>query len=119
MGYTFSRIKYGRKVLFESKNMRLTTIISHVNINEWNHLVTSNSYNVIETSNFTHSKVQNVSSFNKLFALQKIIDTESIFVINIWRAYQKHLSEEIYSHQNSAEIIYHTCDNNGIILVNT
>ena len=31
----------------------------------------------------------------------------------------KNISEEISSHQNLAEVIYHTCDDNGIVLLNT
>ena len=32
---------------------------------------------------------------------------------------ENNISEEIYSRQNSAEIIDHTCDENGINLLNT
>ena len=32
---------------------------------------------------------------------------------------EKNISEEISSHQNSSEVIDHTCDENGINLLNT
>ena len=32
---------------------------------------------------------------------------------------EKNISEKISYHYNSAELIYHTCDDNGINLINT
>ena len=63
---------------------------------------TSNSDNVIGTSNFPHGNVQNGSLFNELIALEEIKDTESSVSINDERTDQNHTSEEISSHQNSA-----------------
>ena len=71
MGYTSSRRKHGRKVLSNSKKRKCTTIISHSNINKSNNLNTSNSDNVIGTTNFPNVNVQNGSSFNTIITVQK------------------------------------------------
>ena len=65
MGNTLSRSKHDRKAFPNSKNMTHTTIIYHIKINERNNFNTSKSDNIIGTSNFPHSNVQNSSSFNK------------------------------------------------------
>ena len=79
---------------------------------------TSNSDIVIGTSNLPHSNVQNNSPFNTLITLQKLTDIESSVIINDEITDKKYISEEVLSHQNSAGIIYHTCDDNGINVVN-
>ena len=117
--FTLSRRKQSKKILYKSKRSRCTTVISHVNSNESNHLNTSNSDFGIGTSNLPHINVHNYSPFNSLIALQKVTDTESSFSINNETTDEKNISEEILSHQNLSEIIDHTCDYNGINLVNT
>ena len=47
------------------------------------------------------------------------MDTESSVSINYEIADGKNTSEEISSYLNSAEIIDHTCDDNGINLLDT
>ena len=118
MGYTYSRRKHGRKFLSKSKKRIFTTIISYVNINELNNFNILNSDNIIGTSKFPHGNVQNGSSFNTLVTLHKLIVAYSIVIINGERTDQNHMSEEISCRQNSAEILDHTCDDNGINLVN-
>ena len=105
--------------MYKSKKRRCNTIISHVNSNKSNNLNISNSDNDVGTSNLHHINVQDYSPFNSCITSQKVIDIESSFSINYERTYQKNISEEISSHQNSKEIIEHACDNNGINLVNT
>ena len=63
--------------------------------------------------------VKNDIPFNTLIALliNKIIDAESSIRINDERTDEKNISEEISSHQNSAQILDHTCDYNIINLV--
>ena len=75
MVFVSSRIKQGMKVLYKSKNRRCTTVISHVNSNESNNMNTSNSDNIIGTSNLPHGNVQNDSPFNALINLEKVTDS--------------------------------------------
>ena len=51
--------------------------------------------------------------------MQKVRNTESNININDEIMDENNISEEILSHTNPAEIIDHTCDDNGINLVNT
>ena len=82
MGYTSSRRKHVRNFLSNYKKRRCTNIISHFNNNASNHFNTSNNNNVIGTSNFPCSNVQNGASFNTLITLQKVIDKESSVSLN-------------------------------------
>ena len=75
MVFTLSRTKQVRKVLHKSKKNRCTNIISHVNSNKSNNWNIQKSNNLIGTSNFPHSNVQNVSSYNILITLQKVTDS--------------------------------------------
>ena len=61
--------------MYISKKRIFTTVNSHVNNNESNNVNTSNSDDVIGTSKFTHSNVQNDSPFNTLITFQKLTDT--------------------------------------------
>ena len=69
-------------VFYKYNRSRRTTVISHVNSNESNNLNTSDSYNVIGTSNITHSNVQNDTPLNKLITLQKLTDIYSSVITN-------------------------------------
>ena len=80
---------------------------------------TSNSDNDTGTSIFTRSNVQNDSSLNTLINLKKVTYTEPSVSINDEKTDQNHISEEISSHQNPAEIIDHAYDGSGINLENT
>ena len=80
---------------------------------------TSNSDNLIGTINLPHRNVQNNSSFDTLITLQKVTYTESSDRIKNKRTKQNNITEDISSHQNSAEIIDHALDENGINLFNT
>ena len=91
----------------------------HINSNESKNLNSLNSYNVIGSSNFTYSKVQHYSPFNTLVTLDKVKDAESSVSINYKITDENIMSEEILSCPNSAEIFDHTCDYNGINLINT
>ena len=51
--------------------------------------------------------------------MQKETDTESITRINEENMDDNNASEEIESHQDSSVVIDHTCDENGINLLNT
>ena len=62
---------------------------------------TSNSDNVIETSNLPHSNVQNYSPFNTLVNLKKVTYTESSISINYEITGQNNISAEMFSRQNS------------------
>ena len=64
MVFTLSIRKQGRNILYKSINSRCTTMISHVNTNQSNIFNTSNSDNLIGTSNIPHSNVQNDSPGN-------------------------------------------------------
>ena len=79
----------------------------------------SNSENVIGNSNLPRINVHTKSSFNELVAFQKETDTESSTSINKENMDDNNASEELESHQNSTGVIYHTCDDNGINLLNT
>ena len=70
---------------------------------------TSNSDNVIVTSNLTLIKVKTERYFNILTTLKKETNTESSISI----------SEKMSSHHNSAEVIDNTDDDNGNNLLNT
>ena len=79
---------------------------------------TSNIDIVLITLNFLHRKFQNGSQFSTLINLLKLTDRESSASINDKIMYQNNISEKIYSHQYSAEIIDHARDDIGINLVN-
>ena len=96
MGYTSSGRKHGRKVLSKSKKNMCTTDISHVNSDKADILNTSNTDNVIEIWEFPLISVQNVSSFNALITLQKVIDKNSSVSINDEIRDQNNTSEEIH-----------------------
>ena len=83
MVFTSSRIKQGRKVLYQYRKRRCITINSHINSSETNNLNTSKSDNVIRNSNLPRINVHTKSSLNKLITLQKETDTESNTIINI------------------------------------
>ena len=51
--------------------------------------------------------------------MKKETDTDSITSINDEINDDNNTSTEISSHKNSAELIDHTCDDNGINLLNT
>ena len=55
--FILSKRKQGNTIIYMSKKWRCTTVISHTNNNESNNLNTSNSDNVIGTSNFPHSNI--------------------------------------------------------------
>ena len=80
---------------------------------------TSNNNNIIVTSNLPYIKVQNESPFNTLINFQKVTNTESSVSINVEIMDENKISDEISSHHDSAEILYHTYDDNGINLFNT
>ena len=48
----------------------------------------------------------------KLIQIQVLVSTRKIWI-------DKNTSEEIASHQNSTGVIDHTCDDNGIDVLNT
>ena len=77
-------------------------MISHVNINKSNYYNSSNSGNVIGTSNFPYNNIQNGSLFNTIVTSHKVIDTDSSVNIKYERTDQNNISEEISSHKNSA-----------------
>ena len=117
--FTLSIRKQGQKFLYKSKKSRYTTMISHVNRNESNNLNTPNSDNILGTSKFSHSNIQNYGSFNTTIPFKKVSYTESSVSINDERTDKKYITEKNASHQNPSEIIEHTFDYNGINLVNT
>ena len=118
MVFKFSRGKQIRNVTYISKKRICTTVNSHVNSKEPNNLNTLNSDNVIRTSNFPHRNVKNDSPFDTLGTLQKVTDTESSVSINDEKTDKNNIREEISYHQKPAEVIDHTCDDNGINLLN-
>ena len=79
----------------------------------------SNSDNVIGTSKLPHSKAKTYIPFNTLINSQQLTDKYPSVSINNEIKYQNNISKNISSHQNSAQIIDHTCDDNGINIVNT
>ena len=87
---------------YRSKNSRYTFVILHVNINESNNVYTSNSDNVIGTSNLPHGIIKNDSPYNTLGNLQKVTDTYSSVSINDERTEEKNIRKEISSHKHSA-----------------
>ena len=113
-----SRRKHGRKVLSKYNKRRCNTDKSLINNIEQNNLNTSNSDNVIVNSNVPRKNVHTKNIFNKLIALQKQTDTESIVIINDEIMYENNISEEISSRLSSAEVIDHICDDNGNNLLN-
>ena len=64
-------------------------------------------------SNLLRINVQPKSSFNTIITLKTETYTESSVSINNATIDEKYISEEISSHNNSAEVIDHTCDDNG------
>ena len=114
-----SRGEQGRKVSLKSKKRICINVNSHLNSSETNNLNTSNSDNVIGNLNLPCINVHTKSPLNKLMTLQKKTNTESITSINDEITDNKNTSEEISPHQNSAELIDHTCDQNGKNLLNT
>ena len=60
---------------------------------------TSNSDNLIGTSNLTHINVQNNISFNNIILLQKVTDSDSSSGINDEITDEININEEILSHQ--------------------
>ena len=117
--YTLSIRENIKKVLYKSKKMVCTNIISHDNNNKSNNLNTSNSDNVIGTSNLPYSNAHDDNPFNTPINLQKLIYTESSVSINDERKEQRNISEDILYYKKSVEIIDHACKGNAINLVNT
>ena len=72
-----------------------------------------------EIQNFLCINVQTEISFTTLINLQKETDTESSIGINDEIVDEINISEEISLHQNPAEVIDHTCDDNVKKLLNT
>ena len=100
-------------VLFKSNKRRFITVNSHFNSSETNHLIASNSDDVIVNSNLPCINVHTKGSLNKFVTLQKATDTQSGTSINDEITDDNKTSEEISCHQNSAEVMDHTCGNNG------
>ena len=119
MVFTSPRRKQGRKVSFKSNKRRCTTVNSHDNSSESSDPNTYNSDNVIGNSNLPHINVHTERSLNKLVTLQKETDTDSSTSTNEGNMDDNNASEELASHQNSTGVIDHTCDDNGINLLNT
>ena len=71
---------------------------------------TSNSDDAIVNSNLPCINIHKKNSKNKLISLKKETDAESSTSINDEITYYNNTSEEISCHQNSAEVIDHTCD---------
>ena len=94
-------------------------MISHTNNNESNIMNVYKNDSVIVNSNLPHSSVQNCSQFNTLVNILKATDSESSGNINDEITDQIDISEEIPSRQILEEIIDHTCNNNGISLLDT
>ena len=80
---------------------------------------TVNSVSAIVNSNSPHINVQNDILFNTLINLQKETDTNSSVSVNDEINDDNNISEEISSHQNLAEMVDHTCDDNGNNLLST
>ena len=114
-----SRRKHGWKGFFKSKKRRFTTITSHVNSSESNDLNTYNRDNVRRNSNIPRINVHTECSSNELVTLQKETDTESSTSINEEKMDDNNANAEIASYHNSTGLIDHTCDYNGIKLLNT
>ena len=91
---------------------------SQVNSSKSNHPNTINSDKVIGNSNLSNLNVQTESSFNTLINLQTETDTKSNISTNNENFDENNIIEEIPSHQNSAELVDHICDGNGICLLN-
>ena len=119
MVFTSPRRKQGRNVSFESKKRVCITLNSYFNISVTYNQNTSNIDNVIGNSINSCINVHTKSSINKLFTLDYETDTQLITITNNEIIYGNNRSEEISSHQNSAEVIDCTCDDNGINLLNT
>ena len=73
----------------------------------------------MKNSNLPRINVQTNISFNTLLTLQKWTDTELIISTNNGIIDENNITEEISSHHNSEEVIDHTLDENGNILINT
>ena len=82
MEFTLSRREQERKVQYISKKSIFTSVNSHVNGSKSNNLNTSNSDNVIGTSNLTYVNIQNDSPFNTFNNLKKVTDTDYSVIIN-------------------------------------
>ena len=102
-----------------SNKRRCTNVTSRVNSSESNYSNTYNSDNVIVNSNIPCTNVHTERSLNEIITLQKETDTESITSTNEENMDDKNASEELSFHQNSTGVIDHTCDYNGINLLNT
>ena len=77
MVFVSSRKKQGWEFFYKSKKSRCTTMISQININESNNLNTSNSDNIIGTSNLPNINFQNGCPFNTVIIfLNKLIQSE-------------------------------------------
>ena len=79
--------------MYKSKKRICNTVISNFNINESNNFNTSNSDNVIGTSNLPHRKITNDNPFNMLVTLQNVIYIESGVSINDEIMDQNNISE--------------------------
>ena len=112
MLFTSLKSKQGRNLSYKSKKRRCITVNSHINSSKSNNLDTSNSNNNAENSNLPRINVQTETSFNTLINLQAETDIQSSIMINNEIIDENNISEEISSHQNLAQLIDHTCDDN-------
>ena len=119
MAFASSGQKNGRKVFPKSKKRRCTTVTSHVDSSESNDLNTYNSDNFIGNSNIPRINVHTKRSSNELVTFQKETNTQSITSTNEKNIDENTAIEQIASHQNPTGVIDHTCDENGINLLNT
>ena len=94
------------------------TVNSQYNSSKTDNLNTSNSDDVIGNPNISRINVHTKISLNKLITLQRETDTQSSIIINNNITDEKNTSEEISCHQNLAEVIDHTCDENGNNVLN-
>ena len=101
----------------KSKKSRCTTVNSHVNSSESNDLNTYNRDNFIGNANIPRINVHTELSSNELVTFQNETDTDSSTSINEKNMDDNTASEEIASHQNSTGVNDHTCDENGINLL--
>ena len=112
MLFTSLKSKQGRNLSYKSKKRRCITVNSHINSSKSNNLDTSNSNNNAENSNLPRINVQTETSFNTLINLQAETDIQSSIMINNEIIDENNISEEISSHQNLAQLIDLTCDDN-------
>ena len=99
-----------KNISYVSKKRICNTVNSRVNSSKSNNPNTSNIDNGIGNSNLPSINVQSTISFDILITLQKEADTESSTIINIEINIGNNISEDISYHQNSEEVIDHTCD---------